>query len=168
VRFGGAAGRTCCQAKPEVPRRDEIAGYGHLMALPTGLAALVADLQRLGFSIESEEWHPWPRGGKVELARLRGTGVKRVRMTEDRGVWDVEVKIGRRWYEPLTALRALDERPHQQRALSHDERLNATLELVNRFTGERAQVNAIKKRQKELTAAYTRWAQGKSDTNPLA
>jgi hypothetical protein len=34
------------------------------MELPTGLAALVADLQRLGFSIESEEWHPWPAAEK--------------------------------------------------------------------------------------------------------
>ena len=89
-------------------------------------------------------------------------------MTEDRGVWDVEVRIGRGWYEPFMALLALDERPHQQRALSHDERHKATLEFIQRCTGERAQVNAIKKRQKELAAASTRWAQGKSDTNPLA
>ncbi len=137
------------------------------MELPAGLAALVAELQRCGFSVESEEWHPWPGGGRIELASPGGAGVKRVRMTEDRGVWDIEVKIGGDWYEPFTALCALDQRPHQQRALSHEERADATLALVTRFTGERAQVKAITKRQKELTAAYTRWAQGKSDTNPL-
>jgi hypothetical protein len=137
------------------------------MELPSGLAALVADLERCGFSVETEEWHPWPGGGRIELTRPRGAGVKRVRMTEDRGVWDVEVKLGRGWYEPFTALRALERRPHQQRALSHEERHNATLGLVTRFTGNRVEVKAIKKRERELTAAYTRWAQGKSDTNPL-
>ena len=51
--------------------------------------------------------------------------------------------------------------------MSHEERRNAMLELVTRFTGERAQVKAIKAREKELSEAYTRWAEGKSDTNPF-
>jgi hypothetical protein len=134
--------------------------------LPDGLAALVADLERLGFEVEREEWHPWPGGGDIELRRRRARGVSRVRMMEDRGVWDVDVQVGRGWYEPFTALRALDGVPHEQRALSHVERRVATVELVQRFTGHRAQRKAIKDRAKQLSEAYTRWAQGKGDYPP--
>jgi hypothetical protein len=121
--------------------------------LPEGLAALVVDLQRMDFGIEREEWHPWPGGGEVQLRRRRTRGVKRVRMTEDRGVSDVDVQIGRGWYEPFTALRALDAVPHQQRALSHTERRAATIELVQQFTGERSHRKAIKDRAKQLSQA---------------
>lgn len=89
-------------------------------------------------------------------------------MTEDRGVWTVEVKIGTAWYEPFMALHALDGVPHEQRALSHAERRAATTDLVRRFTGDRAQAAVIKQRGTELSVAYTRWAEGKSDANPLA
>lgn len=138
------------------------------MELPSGLAALVADLEQLDFRVVREESDPWPGGRHVELARPRGQGIGRVRMTEDRSVWDIEVKIGTAWCEPFMALLALDGVPHRQRALSHAERRAATLDLVQRFTGDPAQAAAIKQRQKELSEAYTRWAEGKSDVNPLA
>jgi len=133
--------------------------------LPEGLAALVADLEGLGFAVEREEWHTWPRGGEIQLRRRAGRGIRRVRMMEHRGVWDVDVQIGlgRGWSEPITAVRALDAMPHEQRALSHVERCAATVELVERFNGERAQRRAIKSRAKQLSKAYTRWAQGKGD-----
>jgi hypothetical protein len=134
--------------------------------LPEGLAALVSELKRMGFELEREEWHPWPGGGDIQLRRRRTRGVKRVRMAQDRGPWDLDVQIGRGWYEPFTALLALDERPHQQRALSHAERHAATVELVRRFTGSRAQRQAIKKRAGELSRAYTRWAEGKGEFPP--
>ena len=134
--------------------------------LPDGLAALVADLERMDFEIEREDWHLWPGGGDVQLRRRRTRGVKRVRMIEDRGVWDVDVQIGRGWYEPFTALRALDAVPHQQRALSHAERRAATIKLVQRFTGGRSQREAIKDRAKQLSRAYTRWAEGKDKHPP--
>jgi hypothetical protein len=134
--------------------------------LPDGLAALVTDLERTGFEIEHEKWHPWPRGGEVQLQRRRTRGVKRVRMTEDRGVWDVDVQIGREWYEPFTALRALDAVPHQQRALSDADRHTATIDLVRRFTGDRSQRHAMKNRARQLSEAYTRWAEGKGDYPP--
>jgi hypothetical protein len=134
--------------------------------LPDGLAALVADLERMDFKIELEEWHPWPGGGEIQLRRRRTRGVKGVRMMEDRGVWDVDVQIGYGWYEPFTALRALDAVPHQQRALSHAERRSATIELVQRFTGKRSQRKAIKDCSKQLSEAYTRWAEGKGDYPP--
>lgn len=134
--------------------------------LPNDLAALVADLERMNFKVEREEWHPWPGGGDVELRRRRTRGVKRVRMREDRGVWDVDVQIGHGWYEPFTALRALDDVPHQQRALSHAERRAATIELVGQFTGERSQRKAIKERARQLSEAYTRWAEGKGEYPP--
>lgn len=134
--------------------------------LPEGLAALVADLERLGFEVEREEWHPWPGGGDVGLVRRGSRGVKRVRMAEDRGCWEVDVQIGRGWYEPHMALRALDAVPHQQRALSHAERHAATVELVRRFTGARAQRKAIKERARQLSEAYTRWAEGKGEYPP--
>jgi hypothetical protein len=101
--------------------------------LPDGLAALVADLERLGFGVEREDWHPWPGGGDIELRRRLSLGVSRVRMMEDRGVWEVGVQVGRGWYAPFTALRALDGLPHEQRALSDVERRVATVELVQRF-----------------------------------
>jgi hypothetical protein len=133
--------------------------------LSSGLAALVADLDNEGFTVDMEEWSPWPGGGHIELAAPASrAGVKRVRMIEDRRAWDVEVNIGRSWYEPFTALLALDGQPHEQWALSHAQRHQATLELVRRFTGERAQVKAIKARHKALAEAYTRWAEGKSES----
>ncbi|HWH43399.1 MAG TPA: hypothetical protein VNT32_01580 [Thermoleophilaceae bacterium] len=128
--------------------------------LPESLAALVADLEDMGFETEREEWHPWPGGGDMQLRRPRTRGVKRVRMMQDRGPWDLEVQIGRGWYEPYTALLALDERPHQQRALSHAERHAVTIKLVQRFTGSRTQRRAIKDRAKQLSLVYTRWAEG--------
>ena len=131
--------------------------------LPESLAALVTDLEHMGFEIEREEWHPWPGGGDIQLRRRRTRGVKRVRLAQDRGPWDLEVQIGYGWYEPYTALLALDERSHEQRALSHAERHAATVELVRRFTGSRSQRRAIKERAKQLSLAYTRWAQGKGD-----
>jgi len=132
--------------------------------LPASLAALVADLQQLGFAIEREEWHPWPRGGDIRLRLPRTRGVRRVRMKQDRGPWDVVVQIGREWYEPFTALLALDERPHQQqRALSHAERHAATVELVRRFRGSRAQRRAVSERAKQLSAAYMRRATGRGE-----
>lgn len=134
--------------------------------LPEELAALVVDLERLGFGVEREEWHTWPGGGDVRLRRRTRRGVKRVRMVEDRGVWDVDVQIGRGWYEPFTALRALDAAAHEQRALSHGERRAATVQLVQRFRGDRAQRRAIKQRAKQLSEAYTRWAEGKGDFPP--
>jgi hypothetical protein len=134
--------------------------------LPDGLAALVNDLERTGFEVEREEWHPWPRGGDIQLRRRRTRGVKRVRMTQDRGDWDLDVQIGRGWYEPATALRALDAVPHRQRALNHSERRAATVELVQRFTGERSQRQAIKHRARQMSEAYTRWAEGTGDYPP--
>src|ERR687891_1860550 len=70
--------------------RARQAGMVRGAELPSGLAALVADLQDLGFRVVRAESHPWPRGWYVELARRRRRGIGRVRMTEDRGVWDVE------------------------------------------------------------------------------
>jgi hypothetical protein len=58
--------------------------------------------------------------------------------------------------------RAIDGEPHEQRALGHDERRSATLELVTRFTGAPGQSGAIEERQRELAEDHTRWAQGHS------
>ena len=134
--------------------------------LPEELAALVADLERLGFEVEREEWRPWPAGGEVQLRRSTVRGVTRVRMSQDRGVWDVDVEIDRGWYEPFTALRALEALPHEQRAFSNAERRAATLGLVERYSGDRAQLNAIKERAQRLSEAYTRWAEGKGEFPP--
>lgn len=130
--------------------------------LPRDLAALVADLESEGFTVAREEWSVWPGGGHVELA-APGTrpGVKRVRMLEDRGLWSVEVKIGRSWYEPMTALLALEGRPHEQWALSHAQRRRATAELTRRFTGDRREKRMIDARRKALTEAYMRRVEGK-------
>ena len=135
--------------------------------LPPQLAGLVADLERLGFEVVREEWHAWPRGGDVELRRVGAPGVRAVRLMEDRGIWDVEAQLGRGWYEPFTAVRALGGVPHEQRALGNEERRAAVLDLVGRFTGERGQIRAVKARTRQLNEAYTRWASGKSDVNPL-
>jgi hypothetical protein len=134
--------------------------------LPEELAALVADLERLSFEVEREEWHPWPGGGDVQLRRPMLRGVRRVRLSQDRGLWEVDVEIDRGWYEPFTCLRALDALPHQQRALSHAERRSATIGLVERYTGDRAQLKAIKERSQRLSEAYTRWAEGKGEFPP--
>jgi hypothetical protein len=63
-------------------------------------------------------------------------------MFEDRGLWEVEVEIAGDWYEPFMALQALEQQPHQQRALSHAERRAATLNAYN-----------------------SRWTQGASDAS---
>jgi hypothetical protein len=61
------------------------------------------------------------------------------------------------------ALRALDGEPHEQRALSHEERKVATLEAVRRVTGDEAQMAAIKARQRELSEPITQRAVAESD-----
>jgi hypothetical protein len=92
--------------------------------------------------------------------------VRRVRLSQDRGSWIVEVQIGRGWYEPFRSLRALDALPHQQRALSHAERRAATIELVERYKGDPAQRKAIEDREKRLSEAYVRWTEGKGEYPP--
>jgi hypothetical protein len=87
-------------------------------------------------------------------------------MAQDRGPWDLDVQIGHGWYEPHTALLALDDRPHQERALSHAERHAAVIELVRRFDGSRSQRRAIRERSKQLSVAYTRWAEGRGEYPP--
>jgi hypothetical protein len=134
--------------------------------LPSGVAALVADLREHGFEITNEVWSPARRSGSIEMAARR-RGVSRVRITEDREAWEVEVKIGFGWYYPWTALLALQDLPHEERAMGHEERRAATVALVRELTGDRAQIQKIKARQKQLTEAYTRWAEGKSDTKPF-
>ena len=92
-------------------RKGAVAGAGSVLVmpeLPEELAALVADLERLGFEVEREEWRPWPAGGEVQLRRPTVRGATRVRMSQDRGAWDVDIEIDRGWYEPFTALRALE------------------------------------------------------------
>ena len=134
--------------------------------LPDELAALVADLERLGFELELEELHRWPGGSEIRLRRPTGGGVTRVQLRQDRGIWEADVEIDGRWYEPFTCLRALDALPHEQRAFNHAERRAATIGLVERYTGDRAQLNAIKERAQQLSQAYTRWAAGKGEVPP--
>jgi hypothetical protein len=132
------------------------------MAIPPIIDTLVADLEARGFVIKTHAEHDWPRGGEIELARRNTRGVSAVRLLEDRGVWEVSVKIGRSWYNPHTSLVALQDRPHAPRAMSHEDWLRSTVELVDRFSGDRADKAAIKARHREVNRAYNRWAQGKS------
>lgn len=133
------------------------------MDLPADLEALVEDLTLRGFKVQSNERHEWPGGPVIVLASQRGEGVDAVRLTQEHGLWDVMVRIENGWYEPFLAQRALTGEPHEQRALSHAERRQATLGLLDRFTGERAQVDAISARQRELTEAYTRSVSAKPE-----
>ena len=90
------------------------------MDLPADIAALIDDLEDLGFDITKASDAPWPGGPQIELRRAAG-GIRAVRMAVDRGEWEVEVRIGRQWYEPYWALRVLDDKPDERRALSHAE-----------------------------------------------
>jgi hypothetical protein len=135
------------------------------MSLPEGLAALVSALEQRGFTVVTECWKPWPGGSTVELSAPQGPAAKGVRLSEDRGFWEVEVRISRGmngWFEPFMALLALENRPHQQRALSHEERRKSTLEFIDRFTGESRQVRTIRNRRREIIKAYNRRLQGKT------
>ena len=137
------------------------------MDLPDGIARLIADLEELGFAVVEAEDGKWPGGPYIELARKRARGVRGVRMTVDRGMWEVEIRLGapwspdRRWHEPFMALRAAEGRPRQRRALSHAERRAATLDAVRRLKGTRRERRRITRAEHELTRAYNRWAQGK-------
>jgi len=128
---------------------------------PSDIARLVGDLQALGFRVVRDEDGEWPGGPRIALERPRTRGVNAVRLSVDRGIWEVEVRVGRRWYEPFWALRVLAELPDQSRAFSHEERRAFTLEAARSIKGTREDRRRLRRRQKEYERAYTQWATGK-------
>jgi hypothetical protein len=108
-----------------------------------------------------EEDGKWPGGPSLELERPRTHGVSAVRLSVDRGIWEVEVRVGRRWYEPFWALRVVAELPDQSRAFSHEERRAFTLEAARTIRGTVEERRRLRRRQKEYEHAYTQWAMGK-------
>ena len=129
------------------------------MELPHDVALLIDDLRERGFSLVNEESHPATAMAALELAADR-PGVCGVRLQQDRGIWDVETRIGDDWYDPFTALRALNDLPHEQRALSHEERRAATVALVDQLRGDSDEVQKIRARHLDLIKEYTRRATG--------
>jgi hypothetical protein len=127
--------------------------------LPRAVASLVDDLRDRGFSVVDEQSFPTRASGLLELAADRA-GVSGVRLDQDRGLWGVEVRIGSDWYDPYTALRALNDLAHDRRAQSHEERRAATVALVEQLRGEPDEVTKIKARHQQLIEAHTRWATG--------
>jgi hypothetical protein len=78
----------------------------------------------------------------------------------DRGIWEVEVRVGRRWYEPFWALGVVTELPDQSRAFSHEERRAFTLEAARTIRGTVEERRRLRRRQKEYERVYTQWAMG--------
>jgi hypothetical protein len=97
------------------------------------VARLVADLEELGFRIVVQDAVPARESAVLELSRERTEGVHRVRITEDLGTWEVDVQVGEDWIEPFAAMQALDGRPAEAWALTHEQRRTATLEFVRRL-----------------------------------
>lgn len=131
------------------------------MDLPHDIAALVDDLRQLAFTLEHAEDHQWPGGPYLELNRRSRRGVRAVRMSVDRGIWEVEVQLGLRWYEPSWALRTLEGKPDQRRALSHAERRKATVGAVRNIRGTWRERRKLRARTIAHQRRYTEWAQGK-------
>ncbi len=65
------------------------------------------------------------------------------------------------FYRVFPALLALRGQADQQRALSNEERRDATLAFVREFDGSPRQADAIRTRAEELRAAWTKRATGK-------
>jgi hypothetical protein len=127
---------------------------------PDDIRGLVEDLEHIGFKVATASDHPWPGGPRLELRRSGVRGIRSVQMSVDRAMWEVTVKIGRRWYEPFWALRVLDGQANQSRALSHAERRRYTVEAVRRIRGTRAERRELRRQQLSHRQAYTKWAMG--------
>lgn len=107
------------------------------MGLPGELAGLVEDLEKLGYQIVDSTDAPWPGGPSVRLHHRGESGVQQVRLSVDRGIYEVMIQVAGEWYEPYWALRALDGEPDQSRALSYAERRASTLDAVQCVTGRK-------------------------------
>lgn len=130
------------------------------MELPTGVAALRDELISLGYRTCREEGSDWPSAA-VDLEAPPGHEPRLIRLSHDRGVWDVEVVVQGELYQVFAALLALRGQADQQRALSNEERRDATLAFVREFDGSSRQADAIRTRADELRAAWTKRATGK-------
>jgi hypothetical protein len=114
--------------------------------LPDGLARLVADLQRMGFAVSNDESQGWIFR-KVTLLHPGRSFGNTVRITQEHGLWEVEISIeGVGFHGPYDVLRALDGRAFERRLLSHEETLAATLEALGRMPDSEAEMETLRVR----------------------
>jgi hypothetical protein len=130
-------------------------------SLPDALAALVAELRRAGFGVSDDESCGWAFRQVTLLNPERSYG-NVVRLIQDRGLWGVEVAVeGDAFHDPHEVLLALDAREFESRAMSHDERRAATLEVLDRLPHSAAEVQALRARLREYREDYRRWMSGR-------
>ena len=115
----------------------------------------------MGFSVTSDECSGWAFR-EVELLDPRRPSGKTVRITKDRGLWGVEVSVeGDGFHGPHEVLLALDARPFESRAMSHEETLAATLEAVARMPSSEAEMATLRARLRKYREDYTRRMSGR-------
>lgn len=102
--------------------------------LPTALGQLVAVLEEKGFTIVAEQTDEAHFGNRLlELVNPDRETAKTVRLVRDRGLWSVEIEVAGKWRDPFQVLLALDGSKYATRAESHEERLQFTLEALQRM-----------------------------------
>jgi hypothetical protein len=123
--------------------------------LPDGLTRLVADLRQMGFRVDNDQSSGWAFR-EVELLHPGRPSGKTVRITKDRGLWGVEISVeGDGFHGPHEVLLALDARPFESRAMSHEETLAATLKALARMPNSDAEMETLRGRLRKYREDYT-------------
>jgi hypothetical protein len=123
--------------------------------LPDALAALVAQLQRAGFSAADDASRGWAFRQVVLINPDRSFGGV-VKLTKVRGLWGVEIAIkGDELHGPYEVLLALDGSKYMTRAMSHEEERVATLEALDRMPESVTGIEVLRARLREYREEYT-------------
>jgi hypothetical protein len=130
-------------------------------SVPAALAGLASDLSQAGFSMTSDQ----SSGDACRAITLRSehrSFGSSVRITQDRGLWGVELLVeGDDFRGPNEVLCAVEGRTLESRAMSYDEMRAATLEALARLPSSEPEMEAVRARLRAYREAYTRRMSGR-------
>ncbi len=131
-----------------------------LQPLPGPLEQLVRDLAQRGYTQTTDESGESGIWRRVELRAPGHATDRAVRIEQDRGLWDVAIRLADAWFSTYDVLLAVDGAPHSSRTESYDERRATTLAVVDRLPGDAKQLALIQQRladyRDQAMARYTR------------
>jgi hypothetical protein len=101
--------------------------------LPDALTLLLQDLTARGYGVSMDHGDDAAFGNRVIELEARSVGPDRpnIRLVKDRGLWDVDIKFDDRWHGLFRLALAVDSAKYQRRALSHDERRQLTVHVLD-------------------------------------
>jgi hypothetical protein len=130
-----------------------------LTGLPGQLDELVGRLRGIGFAITNDG--PVGNGRQdagfnriVELSDPTRQVGQRVRLVQDRGLWETSVEIAGAWHDPYEIVMAIDGAEYSQRAQSHADRSRFTLQALERLPTSPQDLGQLLARLNDYRDAY--------------